>query len=72
MKTNKTIRLSADVYNELLTYKAELEIENQRSLSFNDAIELLFTELAGLEYEATSTRLAARGYKYEPKQRKTA
>ena len=64
MKQTKTIRLSADTYSELLTYKAALEIENQRSLSFDDAVELLLSELAGVEYEAASAKLSASGYKY--------
>ena len=57
MKNYKNIRISAENYQELLEYKAECEKENGRSLSFDDAIELLFTEIAGLEYELGSERL---------------
>lgn len=62
MKTTKTIRVSEKTYKELLTYKAELEIENQQVLSFDDTIELLFTEVAGLEHELISERLKSKGY----------
>ena len=49
----------------LLDYKADCEKENKRPLSFDNAIDLLFTEVAGLEYELGSERLKASGYKYE-------
>ncbi|GAB5445485.1 MAG: hypothetical protein Gyms2KO_03580 [Gymnodinialimonas sp.] len=51
----------------LLTYKAELEITNKRSLSFDDAVELLFVEVAGYEYEAATQRLEEKSYTYAPK-----
>ena len=57
MKKTKTIRVSQDTYEELLNFKAELEIINRCPLSFDDAIELLFVEVAGLEHELGSERL---------------
>ncbi|MEM1150428.1 MAG: hypothetical protein AAGI03_07700 [Pseudomonadota bacterium] len=60
MTSTKTIRLNVETYRELLAYKAELEIENGRTLSFDDAVDLLFSELAGREYELASMKLAAR------------
>lgn len=62
MKNTKTIRVSEETYKELLAHKAELEIENQQVLSFDDTIELLFTEVAGLEHELASERLKNKGY----------
>jgi predicted CopG family antitoxin len=60
MKETKTIRVSQDIYEELLSYKAELEIINRRPLSFDDAIDLLFNEIAGLEHELGSERVKAK------------
>lgn len=57
MSNTKIIRISKDTYEELLSYKAALEIENRQRLSFSDAIEMLFGEVAGLEYELGSVRL---------------
>lgn len=60
MKPTKTIRVSEETYQQLLAYKAELEIENRQPLSFDAAIDMLFGECAGLEYDAASERLARR------------
>lgn len=57
MENSKTIRVSETTYKELLAYKAELEIENAQRLSFDEAIDLLFSEVAGLEHELISERL---------------
>jgi len=61
----KNIAVSEEVYQELLSYRAEVQKQNSKSLSFSDAIELLLTELAGDEYAAASDRLEASGYRYQ-------
>jgi len=59
MKKYKTIRVSEEIYVELLDYRAQLEQANRSRLSLDQAIDLLFTELHGNEYEAASKRSAA-------------
>ena len=61
----KTIAVSEDIYQELLTYRAELQMQNGKLLTFSDTIELLFTELAGNDYAAAADQLKASGYRYE-------
>ncbi len=57
MKKTKTIRVGEENYKELIAYKAELEIINKQPISFDEAIEMLFNEIAGLEYELGSERV---------------
>jgi len=54
----KAIKVSQEVYEQLLSYRADCEKANKQRLSFSDAIDLLFTELAGLEYEVGSQKMA--------------
>lgn len=67
MKKFKNIRISEENYQDLLEYKADCEKINRCSLSFDDAIEMLFTEIAGLEFEVASERLRAKNYKFAKK-----
>lgn len=60
MKKYRTIRLSEETYQDLLKFRAELELENRSRVSFDEAIELLFTEIHGLEYEMANQKIAAR------------
>lgn len=56
MKTYKTIRVSQDTYEELLEYRASLEKINRCRISFNDALDMLFGEVAGAQYEIACER----------------
>ena len=49
MRNYRTIRVSEDTYQELLDYRAQLEIANRSRISFDQAIDLMFTEIHGLE-----------------------
>ena len=55
-KTYKTIRVSQDTYEELLAYRANLEQINRCRVSFDESINLLFGEVAGMEYEIASQK----------------
>ena len=55
-KTYKTIRVSADTYENLIDYRAEQELHNRSRVSFDEAIDMMFGEIAGLDYEVTSQR----------------
>ncbi|MFD1156821.1 hypothetical protein [Roseovarius aestuarii] len=57
MNKTKTIRVSQDTYEQLIAYKAQIEIENRQTVSFDETIDLLLGEIAGLEYELASERL---------------
>ena len=53
---SKTIRISEQTYQELADYRSELERINDQSVSLDEAIDLLFGEVCGLEYELASER----------------
>ena len=61
MKFSKTIRVSDETYQQILAYRADLEKINKTRISFDKAIDMLFGEVAGLEYEVASLKLLEPG-----------